>query len=44
MRVRQVSIGSATVTYDPSVTTLDEIIDAVNDEGYAAARSAGAAA
>jgi len=30
----QVAIGSATVAYDPSATSLDEIFDALNDEGY----------
>jgi copper chaperone CopZ len=34
--VQQVAIGSATVAYDPSSTTPDEIVDAVNDEGYSA--------
>jgi copper chaperone len=34
--VEQVAIGSATVTYDPSATSLEEIVDAVNDEGYSA--------
>jgi copper chaperone CopZ len=34
--VEQVAIGSATVAYDPSATSLDEIVDAVSDEGYGA--------
>jgi copper chaperone CopZ len=34
--VDQVQIGSATITYDPNRTSRDEIVDAVNDEGYAA--------
>jgi copper chaperone len=44
VRVERVAIGSAAVAYDPAVTTLDEILDAVNDEGYSAARAAGSAA
>ena len=32
--VEQVKVGSATVTYDPSRATQQEIVEAVNDEGY----------
>lgn len=39
VRVESVQIGSATVAYDPDATTVDAIIDAVNDEGYAAHRA-----
>jgi copper chaperone CopZ len=35
--VEQLAIGSATVAYDPSATSLEEIFDAVNDEGYGVA-------
>ena len=40
VRVEQVAIGSATVSYDPGTTSADQIIDAVNDEGYTASRTA----
>ena len=40
VRVEQVAIGSATVSYDPGTTSSDQIIDAVNDEGYTASRAA----
>ena len=33
----QVAIGNATVEYDPSRATPEQIVDAVNDAGYAAA-------
>lgn len=42
--VSDVAIGQATVAYDPAATTVDEMIDAVNDEGYAAALAADSAA
>jgi copper chaperone len=34
--VQQVEIGSARVSYDPARVTPEQIVDAVNDEGYAA--------
>jgi len=34
--VEQVKVGSATVTYDPARATRQEIVEAVNDEGYGA--------
>ena len=37
--VQEVRIGSARVAYDPTRTSPDAIIDAVNDEGYAASRA-----
>ena len=33
--VEQVKVGQATVSYDPSATTKDQIAKAVADEGYA---------
>ena len=39
LRIERVDVGSATVAYDPRRATPDEIIDVVNDEGYAAARA-----
>ncbi|HJR42836.1 MAG TPA: cation transporter [Gemmatimonadaceae bacterium] len=36
--VEQVDIGSARVTYDPARVTPEQIVDAVNDEGYVASR------
>ena len=39
VEVQEVRIGSARVAYDPARTTPDAIIDAVNDEGYAASRA-----
>ncbi len=38
--VEKVAIGSAIVSYDPARTSVDQIIDAVNDEGYTASRAA----
>jgi copper chaperone len=38
--VEQVDIGAAVVSYDPAKTSPDQIIDAVNDEGYSAYRAA----
>ena len=40
--VERVTIGAAAVLFDPAKTTADRIIDAVNDEGYTAYRSAAA--
>ena len=40
--VEQVTIGQATVSYDPAKTSVDQIIDAVSDEGYTAHRAAAA--
>ena len=37
--VETVTLGRATVSYDPARVTLDEIVDAVNDEGYTASRA-----
>jgi copper chaperone len=34
VRVENVAVGSATVSYDPGVTTPDEITRAVEDAGY----------
>jgi copper chaperone len=34
--VEKVTIGGATVTYDPSKTAPEQIAEAVNDEGYTA--------
>jgi copper chaperone len=39
VKVEQVEIGSARVTYDPERATQEQIVDAVNDEGYAATRA-----
>jgi copper chaperone len=41
--VENVSVGSATVSYDPGVTSVEQITRAVGDAGYEA-RPAGAAA
>ena len=35
VKVEQVGIGTATVSYDPTVTTPQQIVDAIEDEGYA---------
>jgi copper chaperone len=37
--IDRVVIGRATITYDPTQTTLDEVLDAVADEGYTAQRA-----
>lgn len=34
--IEQVSIGSATVSYDPEATRLDRIAQAIRDAGYEA--------
>jgi copper chaperone CopZ len=34
--VEQVAVGSATLRYDPSKTNVDEIEEAIADEGYTA--------
>ena len=34
--VSQVTIGSADLRYDPSATNVDEIAEAIADEGYTA--------
>lgn len=39
VKTEQVEIGSARVSYDPGRATVEQIVDAVNDEGYAAARA-----
>jgi copper chaperone len=36
VQVEDVSIGAATLSYDPSRASVDQIVDAVNDEGYVA--------
>ena len=36
VEIEDVSIGAATLTYDPARTSVDAIVDAVNDEGYVA--------
>jgi len=38
VRVDDVAIGTARVTYDPALASVEEIVDAVNDEGYSASR------
>jgi copper chaperone CopZ len=38
--VEQVDIGAARLSYDPSQATVDQILDAVNDEGYTASMQA----
>jgi len=38
--LEHVAIGSATVTYDPAITTVSALIDAVQDAGYDAAEAA----
>ncbi len=38
--VESVSLGAATVAYDPAVVTPEELAQAVNDTGYAAAPAA----
>jgi copper chaperone CopZ len=34
--VEKVTIGSATVSYDAAKASAEQIVDAVNDEGYTA--------
>lgn len=34
LRVGDVSVGSATVEYDPAAVTTDQLADALADEGY----------
>jgi copper chaperone CopZ len=41
--VRAVAVGTATVDFDARETPLDRILDAVNDEGYAATPEVGSA-
>ena len=36
VRVEDVRIGSATLHYDPDATTVDEIEEAIADDGYTA--------
>lgn len=36
VKVDDVQVGSARIAYDPEQTTLDEIEDAIADEGYTA--------
>ena len=35
VKVESVGIGNATVSYDPSAVSAEQIADAVTDEGYA---------
>ena len=37
VKVESVSVGAAAVEYDPSVASADDIVEAINDAGYAAA-------
>ena len=37
VKVEQVSVGSATVSFDPSVASEEKISQAVEDQGYAVA-------
>lgn len=39
VRIERVALGSATVEYDPQRATPDEIVDVINDEGYAAQKA-----
>lgn len=39
VRVDQVNIGSATIRLDPEQASLDDVQDAISDEGYTAERS-----
>jgi copper chaperone CopZ len=36
VKVDEVKVGSATVEYDPAKTNIEEIEDAIADEGYTA--------
>ena len=36
VNVSDVNVGSATIDYDPAKTTLDDIEEAIADEGYTA--------
>lgn len=36
VRVNDVHIGSATIAYDPSTTSVDDLQEAIADEGYTA--------
>lgn len=36
VEIEDVSIGAATLSYDPAQASIDEIVNAVNDEGYVA--------
>ncbi|MBA3670957.1 MAG: heavy-metal-associated domain-containing protein [Gemmatimonadaceae bacterium] len=36
VEVEQVEIGSATMRYDPSAVSVDDIAEAIADEGYTA--------
>ena len=40
VQVEQVAVGSATVSYDPAITSTDKITQAIEDEGYTVAGSA----
>lgn len=41
--VRAVAVGTATVEFDDREVPLERVLDAVNDEGYAATPESGAA-
>ena len=36
VRVEEVKVGSASVAYDPERTSVQDVVDAVNDQGYEA--------
>jgi copper chaperone len=40
VNVQDVQVGTASVEFDPARVTPDQIVDAVNDEGYTAQRAA----
>jgi copper chaperone CopZ len=40
VKVENVSIGSATVTFDETKTTVGDLVDAVSDAGYEASEAA----
>jgi copper chaperone len=40
VKVEQVAIGTATVSYDPGATSPEQITQAVEDEGYTVAEAA----
>ena len=36
VRVEEVKVGSASVAYDPERTSVQDVVDVVNDQGYEA--------
>ena len=40
VQVEQVTVGAATVAYDPATTSADRIAEAIEDEGYAVTATA----